>query len=108
MAKEIRKLLLAAVALLAVSTVANATPDVANATLPDTMLGNWCYDYILQAYVRAIPGCGDDTAIQVRKDGFVTIDIRCKFDKIEQTGKITYMVHSICTPGEDEGYDDGE
>lgn len=74
--------------------------SAANTSLPSAMLGDWCYSKTQQGYVRQ--KCGDDNFLVVRRDGFVTLDVKCKFDKIEQRVNGAYLVHSTCTDGEED------
>jgi hypothetical protein len=88
------KILLAGIAALSVLS-ASAAHTV---TLPKEMLGDWCYDEAHQEYRHA--KCEDDSFVRVIKDGLITVEARCKFDKIEQAPTrniFVYLVHSICT-----------
>jgi|SRR5262245_29973459 len=92
-----RKMLLIGVA---ASSMMLATHARADAALPNQMLGDWCYSKAQRGYVRQ--KCADDGALVVRRDGFVTIDVKCRFDRVEPRANGVYLVRSTCTDGEEE------
>lgn len=89
------KLLLAGVAALSITSAAHA----ADASLPKQMIGNWCYDKAQQSYVRGT--CADDRALIVRATGSVTVNVRCKFNKIERVTRTTYWAQGHCVESEE-------
>ena len=92
-----KKMLLIGVA---ASSMMLATHAHADTALPNQMLGDWCYSKAQRGYVRQ--RCGDNSALVVRRDGFVTIDVKCRFDRVEPTANGVYLVRSTCTDGEEE------
>jgi|SRR6516162_2250147 hypothetical protein len=76
------------------------THAAGDATLPNQMLGGWCYSEAQRGYVRK--KCADDGFILVQRDGFVTLDVKCKFDRVERRANGVYLVRSTCTDGEEE------
>jgi hypothetical protein len=100
-----RKILLATAALIAVSTAVHAKPI----SLPEAMLGDWCFDEGKDSYIVMDPvkKC-DDSFLVVKTDGYETIEANCTFDKIEQTARNIYVVHVKCIPAAYEIGDDLE
>jgi len=81
----------------------------ASVQLPETMLGDWCFNEAKEAYyiIDPIKKC-DDTVLVVKPDGYETIEAFCTFDKIEQTARDTYAVHAQCKTATYEGGGDIE
>ena len=92
-----KKMLLIGVAASSMMLAIHAHADTA---LPNQMLGDWCYSKAQRGYVRQ--RCGDNSALVVRRDGFVTIDVKCRFDRVEPRANGVYLVRSTCTDGEEE------
>ena len=95
-----KKLLLAGM-MLAFAAPAYATQPV---TLPDTIIGSWCllsYDgNNAPAFYGRINNpenqeCLTET-LPINKDGYREVWDICLFDKIEQEGSATYLVHARC------------
>jgi hypothetical protein len=105
-----KKTLLAGVAALLLGTGA-AQADA----LPEYMLGQWCADHFIRTETeeiyfrpdrprgRGLPDCTDDS-ITISQEGYVvqlpSPEIEdthhCTFDKIEEQGKATFLVHMQC------------
>ena len=77
----------------------------ADVSLPKQMIGNWCYDKTQQSYVRGT--CADDRALVVMATGSITVNVRCKFNKIERITRTIYWAWGHCVESEeldDPGY----
>jgi hypothetical protein len=98
-----RKLLLAAVALLAVCASARAT----NVAMPNKLHGEWCHlaggdqqNPHQQIFVRGNECRGGDNGITIDADGWGS-EGSCSPDKVEQITANVYAIEASCD--EDEG-----
>ena len=74
-------------------------------SLPNAALGDWCFSDAKHAHTRA--KCADDNFLIVKRNSFVTLDVKCRFDKIERKADNVYLVQSTCKDGEVESEDTG-
>jgi hypothetical protein len=89
-----KTLLLAAAALLAISTSAHAGP-----TLPKSMLGGWCSVDKGSSFVRRANAKGDPDCIVVSRKHYYLSESGCKIEYVERVAQGSYLVRSKCEIG---------
>jgi hypothetical protein len=101
------KLLAGIAALLTATSAARAHPD----TLPEMMLGNWCFvsndqNSSLQKFFERRKGCSAYNMLIIASNRLDQEGGMCAFDKIEQSAPNAYLVHlSDCKDSEDKPED---
>jgi hypothetical protein len=87
-------------------------------TLPDTMIGKWCYSTIipdeqqtptqLVLTRRVNQNCSANNSVIIHQDGSDDEDGSCIFDKIEQIRANVFVVYHRCRGGGEENSDNNE